>query len=72
MKKRRVLNTIAAIGMLLGGSLFIGTLGAVECERIGATQAIVQGLISVGLALLGGRVFAVTYDPTEYEEDDYE
>jgi len=74
VKKRKTLNTIAVIGMLIGALLFIGTMGAWEWHDITTSQAIVQSLLGLGVAVLGGRVFAATYNPSDYdyEEDDYE
>lgn len=76
MKRRKTLNTIAVFVTIVGGLLVLGTLGAAERDRIDAAQAILQSIIGVGIAVLGGRLFGATYDPTDYDyeedEDDYD
>ena len=74
--KRETLNTIAVIVTVLGGLLLIGTAGSLELDRIGFTQAGVQTLISLGITVLGVRLFKATYNPNDYnyeeEYNDYE
>lgn len=72
--KRETLNTIAVIMTVFGGLLLIGTAGSLELDRITFTQAVVQGLISLGITALGVRLFKATYNPSDYnyEEGDEE
>jgi hypothetical protein len=77
MKKRKTLNTLACIIIALGVFLLLGTFGAAEQNLITAAWAVMQGLISAGILVVGVRLFAATYEPTDYdyeedEEDYYE
>ena len=74
MKKHKTLNNIAVAMVVLGMFLLIGTAGSLELDRIGFAQAGMQTLISLGITVLGVRLFKATYDPNNYnyEEDDYE
>lgn len=77
--KNNVLNTIGAVLVTIGAVLVtIGTVGSMELDRITFTRAIVQCLIGLGVAVLGGRLFSATYNNGTYyyeeeeEENDYE
>ena len=78
MKRRKTLNTIGAFVALAGALIVLGTLAAAELDDIDVAQAVLQSIIGVGIAVLGGRLFGATYEPTDYdyeeenEEDDYE
>lgn len=66
---KKVLNYLGATIGMLGALLLVGTAGAAEWGSITFGQAIVQLIISIGIMVLGGRLFATTYEP---EESDYE
>ena len=75
--KNNVLNTIGAVLVTIGVFVIIGTAGSLELDRIDFTRAIVQSLIGLGIAVLGGRLFSATYNNGTYyyeeeEENDYE
>lgn len=72
MKERKTLNTIAVIIVTVGVLLFLGTAWAFEYDRIDLTQAGLQAFIGLGIAVIGGRLFRATYNPSDYdyEEDD--
>lgn len=75
MKRRKTFNNIAVALVVIGLFLLIGTVGSMELDRIGFTQAGVQTLISLGITVIGVRLFKATYNPYDYnyeEETDYE
>jgi hypothetical protein len=66
---RKVLNLISAIIVIFGFLLLIGTAGGVELDTITLGQGFMQGLLGLGLMLLGGFLFNATNDPNDYKED---
>lgn len=72
MKRRKTLNTLGGFVALAGALMVLGTLGAAELDRIDAAQAVLQSIIGVGIAVLGGRLFGATYDPTDYDYEEDE